>query len=743
MNKDIRKMYFEMQGKVIFPENKGQNNRQFAATVAANFASIGYPMTTEQIKLLARADTDDIKVFYEENYQMFRDILGADRIQKPFYPDFPKGCMKRDAVEYFIDQIVYGLSGLMLEPSVYMEEKKKYPFIGTPMHRILMEGSMDDLHNTFKLAVNSPIAYSKMQRDFIRNYVAEYPENISELIGMADTKNRENAVTCAMLVEEFSKNSIRTKSFMKQPADLLRYAAFKAVQKEDPDRDPYLAIALRDTGDNMPRYSVSRPERAFIMNTLAEMANGNGEKLSNKMSGHDTEWNRLFKKLHVTDKAWAGKKYDAVKRAIVIIQSGERLDRPARRIEEAVKAGDVETAVKESMRMPGEFMRRFDKLYRMAIEKDKADIVLDAMNKVASAAGIATVTGTIGSLEQRDKDDTMRYFKAKSGKTYNTDKKNRKAFTQEQLDAAINTAMKGLSEKFEGKAPMGRVFVSDTIKDVKIPVDIRNASAGIGVVTSGSKMPVPDDWTFIRFFVGWTNMKPLKNNVHTRIDIDLTTTFCDKDMNRVDFCGWNGGKADDGYLYSGDVQDGGPWNKDGRAEFIDIDMEVLRKRGVKYVIPQINSYTGQKFREQPNTCFGVMKRSKADMGKPYEPVSVVNRFVLDTESTMAMPYMIDIEENQIIWMNASADSNVALRSFGDIERMVGKTQSSAVMSLDKLVKANVIANGEFVFTPAEADLVFVRDTDEMAEVKEKYEIKDDNRFILSSNMEFITGYLMN
>ena len=66
-----------------------------------------------------------------------------------------------------------------------------------------------------------------------------------------------------------------------------------------------------------------------------------------------------------------------------------------------------------------------------------------------------------------------------------------------------------------------------------------------------------------------------------------------------------------------------------------MDIEKLKARGIAYAIPQVNSYTGQKFSEQPHTCFGVMKRTDDDMGENFEPATVVNRFVLDTNATQA------------------------------------------------------------------------------------------------------------
>ena len=747
MNKTIMKKYYEMQGKVILPEQKDNDNLSLAATVAANFISIGFPLTTEQLRALAKADAEDIKDFYEDNFAMLSEVIGAGKQPKPFYPDFPEGCMERSHAEYFIDQVIYGLSGLQLEPKEYMKEKNSYPFIGQPMRRVLMTGSREDLDATFEMAVKSVIAYSKEQREFIMEYVKENPGKINALIDNAATKNRENAVACAMMVEELSENSLHTAKFMKQPADLLRYAAFKSLQRIGAARDPYGAIALKDTKEDMPDFALGRTGRRFVMDNLAEMDRGSGEKLSNFMHGHDEEWSRLFKRLHISDPAWKAAKYDNVKQAIIIIQSGMKIDRPARRLEEAVKAGNVELAVKESAKMPGEFMRRFDKLYRMGIEQGKEQVVLDAMKRVSAKAGIATVTGAIGNIEMRDHDEEERFFKGKTGKVVRSVNKNRKGFTAEQIEEAVNIAMKGMSEKFVGKKPMGKVFMSDAIATVKIPTDIRDNSGAVGGMTSGSKMPIAENWNKMRFFTSWTNLMEGDDNegYHdgNRVDIDLTVAFCDKNMNVVEFCGWNGSKHGDGFVYSGDVQDGGPADGEGRAEFIDVDIDKLKERGIVYLVPQVNSYTNQKFSEQPHTCFGVMKRTDKDMGKKYEPATVVNRFVLDIEAKQASMYIIDISNREILWLNEKAQENVASRGLYGMLNQVGRVSSSKTMSLNRLIEANVMSNGEFTKNPQDADIIFVR-ADEMQEIKDKYNIPDadDRKFILSSNMEYITGYLM-
>lgn len=755
MNQTILRMYYEMQGKIILPkEAAGNNNIALAVTVASNFASIGFPMATEQIQALSRASENDIKEFYKDNYAMLRDVLGANRNPKPFYPNFPEECMDKSDAEYFIDQVIYCLSGLELSPAKYREEKKRFPFIGEPMRRILMTGSEEDLRKTFEMAVSSTIAYSRQQRKFMMEYVKANPEAMQVLLDNVTTKNRENAVATAMMVEELSENSQNTKNFLKRPADVLRYAAFKSVVKENetkaPDeskkRDPYTAIALRDDKEAMPLFSVGRKERTFIMDALADMCKYGPEQLAVNMKGHDEEWERLYKHIHISDRAWKDPKYDGVKQAISYVLGGKRFDSHGRRVEEAIKANDVETAVAEAALMPGDFMRRFDKLYRMAVQQKKESVVLNAMKEAAPKAGIATVAGVIGSIEQRDKDEVERYFKGKNGKVVKyTEKKLRKGFTKTQIEMAKAVAMEGLSVKFAGKPQMGKVYISESLKDVKIPADIRNDSSSIGALTSGSKMPIKDDWSMMRFFISWTN-KPLEE-MDRRVDIDLTAVLLDKDMNIVGFCGWNGEKVrkfngELGYMYSGDVQDGGPSNGNGAAEYIDINMDVLRKNGIAYLIPQVSSYTGQYFSEQPHTCFGVMEREPGTFGKTFEPATVVNRFVLDAECRRATPYVIDIRNREILWMNEKAQENVASRGVDFTIRTLSAAKESKVMPLYPLVEANVIANGTKSLTPGEADMLFVRDADEMQELKKMWNIGQDDKFILSTNKEYITGFLM-
>ena len=132
------------------------------------------------------------------------------------------------------------------------------------------------------------------------------------------------------------------------------------------------------------------------------------------------------------------------------------------------------------------------------------------------------------------------------------------------------------------------------------------------------------------------------------------------------------------------------------------------------------------------------------MGEVFEPATVVNRFVLDSECTQASPYVIDIVNREILWMNEQAMNNVASRGLNGVLKRVGRTCDSKGMSLSRLIEANVIANGEWTKNPQKADIIFVRDAEEMSDIKSEFELDGsyDMKFKLGNNMEYITGYLM-
>jgi len=81
----------------------------------------------------------------------------------------------------------------------------------------------------------------------------------------------------------------------------------------------------------------------------------------------------------------------------------------------------------------------------------------------------------------------------------------------------------------------------------------------------------------------------------------------------------------------------------------DIHMPSLAKHGGRYVMMQVYSYTQQKFTDMPECFAGWMRREDVNSGEIFEAKTVQNKIDLTANTTVAIPVIIDVQEQKIIW----------------------------------------------------------------------------------------------
>lgn len=756
MNTKLKKMYYEMQHKLIMPENRGEDNKALAATVAANLTSIGFPMPTEMIKELAGASKKDIQQFYKDAYTICGEMVGTKfQNAQPFYPGFPESCMSRSDADYFIDQIIYGLSGLTITPALYEEAKDRLPFIGTPMRHVLEAGTEEEFHQMIQQMYASPIAWSAVERDCISEIIKE--EGLDNIPAAKNIPNRENLVALACIIEKETGKTDHLKDYLTNPTEIMRYVAVKSAERDferghgnitelqngvaNSSQTPsfYRYAALRFADNEAPSMALSRKDRTIVMGLLERAAKNNGDRMAQQMIAHGSLWKKMIKNMHVGDYP----QYKETQKAFARV-SHQKNPSMRRGIEEAVKSNDAVAAIDAAKRMPGEFARRFDKLLRMAMEQGQTEYAIKALQEIAPKCGINTLLGMTGNLTKRTEQEEARYFKAaKTGKIWKTEDKNRAPIPQYLVTKLTNACYESMIDRYRGKEDMGNVYIGTSMQTCKLPADVRDQGSALGSLTSGSTTPLPEYETE-RFFVSWTNIQGHGHGYgyRSRVDIDLSVEMLDKNGNLMGHIGWNGAKHGDAFVYSGDVQDGGPIGGPGAAEFIDIDRKAALENGVRYIVPLVNSFTGQQFESMPNTAFGVMQRDKEDFGKLFEPASVMNRFVLDAPCTQIVPMVLDLEKNEILWVNEQAQEQVASRGLSDVFRRVERAGQLTTLPLYPVLMANVEANGH-LSSPDKADMLFVTEY-EADELREQYPNVDwsEKTFIYPDNIPYITGVLM-
>ena len=755
MIREFNELYFKNEHKLILPEDRGMDNTAMAATVQANFASIGFPLCTADINTLSRASADDIVKFYQEYFPLLEAAVDAGHEHRPFYPGFPEEVMDKSRIEIFIDQVIYGLSGFTIEPSVYEDVTSRFPFIGNGIEHIVSAGSEEDFIRSVQHTIDSAVAYSPAQVEMIDSFV-RLAGHSEDYIGDGSTmKNRENRVVLAAILEDAGRPIDIFSKFMDNPTDALRYAAVRSAQKDGLDggdrMKAYSFASLRFEGDATPSFNFTSRQRGTFIRIFAAAAKQLGaEKTASFMLNNKALWKKALRGTHID--AEADRKYknvpgiqDAVEAARAI-RNNKHIDRHSSRIEEALKANDFDAVMKEAGRVPGDFIRRFDKILRMGVEQGRENEVISLLGKVGKAAGIATVTSMEAAVKKRVQEESIRYFRdPKSGVVYYTDQKNRTPFSQTLADKIHAVYHELQKERYAGKDPMGKVYISPDTKDISIPSDMRDTSEATEAYPRGTKLSLHSEGDTIRLFAWWTNQEYGQGTGkdRERVDNDLSVMLYDERGKYLGEVGWNASYELPGIVYSGDEQNGGPSDGQGVSEYLDISRQTVKGQGVAYIVPHLGSYTGQLFSEQPHTAVGYMSRSSEEYGELYEPKTVETKFELNGPYIGYIPFAYDLANDKMVIVERASEHEVASEAQNELSDLFMQLYNHPAQDLGELILNNAQANGEVVENPLFADMLFITP----AELKELQALHPDvdfgqKKIVYPYDMSYISGYLM-
>lgn len=768
--------YLRACHRFVFPPDKGENNMNYAATVAANLASVGFGMTKDDITQLSKCSTEDIVRFYQDIYPVIAEQEAYS--YRPFYPNFPQEVMEKDKIDIFVDQLLYALTGFELTPDKMEETKAAFPFMGKVSLHPVQGASQEEYKNDIRSLMKSSVSYIPCHIAMLQVFAKEHPNDAISLVPpVTEMKQRENRIILGCILEEQTGSKSAIRKYCQDPTDVLRYAAVQsgmnACRNNNPDSrggiahelpeiglhsdDLYVSVyqkaALQYDRQNMPSFRLSRSDRRFCMNQLEKMSDGKAEKLATEMIQHKSEWKRMFNNMHYPEiKAGAPVLADASR----MIRSNTPIDRYSSRVEKAVHSKDLDAILKETASRPGDFIRRFDKILRIGLEQGEPEKVLNQLKQCARESGIAPVISLASHIQSRTQKEESRSFTIeKSGTVWNTAEKNREPIPQIVCDRVHSACLEGISEKFHGKGEMGRVYISPEMVNYKVPAATRTLNEGVDVNTIGSVTDIDPAKDTLRLFVGWGNEQTDSYWNGAEIDIDLTADIVTSDGS-IAHCGWNGDyvcelNGDAAVVYSGDVRTGAPGKKakDCGCEYIDLNPAVLKEHMAQYVICGISLYDGaSSFRDMKHLDFGYMERDSKDRGELFDTRTVQTKQAVRNNSSVYVPMIYDVQNERMISVNMSIskESNVLWDEMRNILSMLPVVQARAdqMMTLNDLITANVLSNGTFVQDPSQADIVYMskRELADYCKDNDAPALKDGAQVHCQDDFAHITGVLM-
>jgi hypothetical protein len=372
--------------------------------------------------------------------------------------------------------------------------------------------------------------------------------------------------------------------------------------------------------------SLSRWDRRTLLAALDRVVAADSRKLED-VAIRSEPWKRLGERLHPHEYASA---YPHAAAVFQVARGEFTAPSLTARAEALYGAGRVPAAVGLLATAPGLLLRQVDRAARVL---DGADmhVLTDAVESAAPKASGRVLLSLREHLDNRATSEKARVFVNRRGR----------AWIQPDFRPPIDTATIGaltavLDAHIAERLPKGGHLVVDpAVYGAAVPLSGKNQGNGFQVMPRGSRTPVTAD--HLRFFVYW-------KETADRTDFDLSAVLLDEKFDAVGHLGFTN-LSGFGGVHSGDITSA----PDGASEFIDLD---LRRVKAKYIVPQVNIYSGEGFDEVAESFFGYMERSPDQFGKPFEAATVRMRSDLRGPNRIALPLAFEHGKNgwSAVWM---------------------------------------------------------------------------------------------
>ncbi|MGW9346617.1 TerD family protein [Nocardiopsis flavescens] len=380
-----------------------------------------------------------------------------------------------------------------------------------------------------------------------------------------------------------------------------------------------LAQALSDGDPTLVRparlRSFTRRERRLLLTALDGIVAADPGRLAD-VGRRVQGWKRLGEGLHPHE-------YPALAHArdvFAVARGDKRVRTLAARVETAFRAGDVPAAVDLLSAAPGTLVRSLDRIM-VAGGPAATGLLVERLEAVGHRVSGRVLASAREQLANRSLPGSVRLFANESARGWTA--RDTRTPLPEADTAAVTAALDALiARRLPG---FDLLLVDPAVRDVAVPRSGRGTSGGLGVLPRGSVTAVEGER--LRFFVHWVEGQG------TTTDLDLSVMMLGEDFSPVGQVSWTNLKAD-GVVHSGDLVEAPA--PGGATEMIDIELGALGPQ-VRYVVPQVLVYSGDRFTYLPEAFFGYMALDAAQRGMPFEPRAVRVRSDLEGESRVLVP----------------------------------------------------------------------------------------------------------
>lgn len=628
MNNNMKAEILVRNGFVDVRSNKVRNGniqRTYIGTLLSNMAYYGYIPSNEVLNVMFNMDKTELEYFWTDLDKVLSSITGNDRNMDEYvvYKNFPTEVLEMSAAEYWFNQVMMYFGA---PNEWFTEEERARPKMTELTKLKVLHLSKDNtLSEIFSSLCKSPTRWTKFESEsalYLEDRFSNQFNSINEF-GF-----KENAIE--LMVERISKNKMASVNDISDATDVLRLAAGLNGS----------AINLRE----MVRWtSFKRPFRKLFLRMLEDSKN-----LDEDISMRPEVWKRFLHMLHPGDyknrfpevkKAYNNLYNDSYKSYNKIVDGKDSSRK------------DIVNALKSR---PGDFLRRFHGIYGRYGAKIVDELCV-ALQSVSTKRLISfqKYIETINDRKTIIVAPKGNWTKAKV--LENTKRKIDKSTILKISESITEILAERLTE-------LGLVYLDDRLSDVKLPTNDQDMAE----YSRGTSIKIPDNIKFIRSASFWEHMAC--NNTW----FDNGWNFFNKDWKSVGTTCWNSTHMmGDSTVFSGD-----PTNSkdlEGKAcQMIDLYLDKLVERGVRYAVWNILAYSNIEFSEANDVLATLQFGEDPLEGKLYEPSRAEIVFPIKGDSLTKYIAYIDLVERKVIYMDANlkGEINSALNNAGTLSEVM-------------------------------------------------------------------------
>lgn len=680
MNNEI---YIRRLQKVYLKADKHLQDDAKVISIIADIEKTGYMFTTDVINVMKTLSDENLNSFNHFLRCNIKTVLGIKNY-KPMYPNFPKQVMEADEMELFVNALFHYLGdifGTRILPDYEKEDREE--FKDKTKYRMIGLGTVEEFENIFKNLVSSKTSLSVTDYNDVDWFIKEYGDSISDILPN-EIPMKEILTYIAGKFEGTSMSENFLKRYIRTGTDVLRYAVSLS------GGDVSLAI-------NTKFNKFNRKTRKVLLGLLE-----NARNLTDDMLKYKNAFKRLGEILHPFEYK---KRFPKTSEAFDVIRNNRYYLTYNGKVEEYLKDKNISELLLALRTNPGDFARRLDDVLTK-FPKNVTKII-DAFKQVSDFVSSPVLLQVMTHFKYHDTirgNDIRTFFPKGNVAKVKAIVQNKKALSKNVRKNVVNVCKDSLLKNYSKLESLGNVYLGKDMKNYNVPFAMRSTQKSLKTIVRGSRISLENKNT-VRFFIYWKDIS--SDSYNDRVDIDLSAVFLDKNFSNSQAIAYT--NLREGFsCHSGDITSA----PRGASEFIDVDIKKALKVGHRYIVMNVNSYSGQKFIEMPECFAGFMMRDGVQVGEIYEPKSVINKFDLTSDMKYSIPLIIDMKDLVVVWADIALKGSMEYWGNNVINNMtsIGVLTNSMVNlikpNLYDLLKLHISARGNEVKVKKDADLVF-------------------------------------